>query len=630
MCGFAGILDICDNPQAAGSIHRQISKEKKSEAMRCNSARGPDAGGQWQDQLIWLGHRRLAIVDESQMGNQPMSNSRYVIAFNGMIYNYRELRAVLAKKGYKFRTNTDTEVILAGWTEWKIDLLPHLQGMFSIAIWDTDNNRLCLIRDRFGKKPLYYRNWRGTFAFGSRFDTIEALTETVQLSSDALSWLLTMKYIPEPFSAADEIKKLPAGHVLEIVSGKQNITKWYHPQPDATAFSISASSQKQKLRSLLDQAVAKRLVSDVPIACFLSGGIDSAIIASLARNHTHIDTFTASFDESLFDESKMARVTAKHLGTNHHEVVLKQEDQFDMMDQLLNLALDEPFGDSSALPSLFVSTAVRHHAKVALSGDGADELFGGYRKYQGELAVRAWHRLPRTLRYSVKTIIDGLPHSHANRITDKFRQLQRFIHGAERDEYHRHAAWMEIAASTNDIQQLLDKNKHDDLVNILRRIDTPNGMDKLSLTLLRDMHTVLISDMLVKIDRTSMQAGVEVRSPFLDHHVVEMAMAIDGKDKIAWRQGKKILRDMFKNDLPKTVFDAPKRGFEIPLNQWLCGPLQSRLKPALSAEFLAYNGLNPNFGKLLEKGIKKGLLPHAELGWTLMSIYHWQTQRGFL
>ena len=244
--------------------------------------------------------------------------------------------------------------------------------------------------------------------------------------------------------------------------------------------------------------------------------------------------------------------------------------------------------------------------------------------------MRAWQRLPCTLRHSLRVIINALPHSHAHRLTDKFRQLQRFIHGAERDAYHRHAAWMEVASSAHDIQLMLDKNKHEDLVNMLRRIETPDGMDNLSRILLRDMHTVLISDMLVKIDRTSMQAGVEVRSPFLDHQVAEMAMAIDGKHKIAWRQGKKILRDIFKKELTKTVFDAPKRGFEMPLNEWLCGPLQSRLKPALSAEFLAYNRLNPHLGKLLEQGNPKGLLPHAELGWTLMSIYHWQKQRGFL
>jgi asparagine synthase (glutamine-hydrolysing) len=629
MCGLVG----CLNPRSSSGRSFELQQQLKTSlqtALKTIKTRGPDAEGVWRDDQILLGHRRLSIVDVGQNGHQPMIYRDLAIAFNGMIYNYQDIRRVLIQKGYRFGTNTDTEVLLAGWAEWQLDLLPRLQGMFAFAIWDKARRKLILARDRFGKKPLFFRNWQGVFAFGSRFDAVEALTETAQLSGEALSWLLTLKYIPDPFSASDEIQKLPAGHILEIIGDKQTTTKWYHPQPDSTALSLSVPLQKKKLRSLLDQAVAKRLVSDVPIACFLSGGIDSAIIASLANNQTPIDTFTVGFDESLFDESKTAGETAKHLGTKHNEVRLKQEDQFAMIDQLLNSALDEPFGDSSALPSLFVSKAIKPHATVALSGDGADELFGGYRKYQGELAVRAWRRLPPTLRNSLKIIIDSLPHSHANKLTDKFRQLQRFIHGAERDEYHRHAAWMEVAASAHDIQQVLNKNKHADLVNMLRHIGTPNGMDKLSLTLLRDIHTVLISDMLVKIDRTSMHAGVEVRSPFLDHHVAEMAMAIDGKHKIAWRQGKKILRDMFINDLPKIVFDAPKRGFEIPLNDWLCGPLQSRLQPALSAEFLAFNRLNPNFGKVLGQGIKKGLLPHAELGWTLMSIHHWQKQRGFL
>ncbi len=629
MCGFAGYIAYASyGPQNGAKSH--VSAKARQKAIKTIEARGPDAEGEWHDTNIWLGHRRLSIVDTTLRGNQPMEYGNLVIAFNGMIYNYKEIRDTLSAKGYEFHSDTDTEVLLAGWIEWRQDLLPRLNGMFSFAIWDKNAKRLILARDRFGKKPLYFRNWHGTFAFGSRFDAIEALTEVARLSSDAVSWLLTLKYIPDPLSAADDIKKVPAGHFLEIIDNKHTITRWYHSKPHAQALSLSVISQKQKLRSLLDQAVINRLVSDVPIACFLSGGIDSAIIASLARNHTNIDTFTAGFDESLFDESKTARETAKYLGTNHNEVRLKQEDQLNMIDQLFNSALDEPFGDSSALPSLFVSKAIKHQATVALSGDGADELFGGYRKYKGELAVRAWQRLPRILRISLTTIIDAMPHSHANKLADKFRQLQRFIHGADHDDYHRHAAWMEVATSAHDIQQMLDTSRHDDLVNLLRCIDTPEGMDKLSLTLLRDMHTVLISDMLVKIDRTSMQSGVEVRSPFLDHHVAEMAMAIDGKHKITWRQGKKILREVFKNDLPKSIFDAPKRGFEMPLNNWLCGPLQSRLKPALSAEFLTHNKLNPHFGKVLEAGILKGLLPHAEAGWTLMSIFHWQSQRGFL
>ncbi|MDB2528246.1 asparagine synthase (glutamine-hydrolyzing), partial [Alphaproteobacteria bacterium] len=523
MCGFIGVYSaLPDNVDF--DLQNALETKKREIALKSIESRGPDAEGQWQDQHTWLGHRRLSIVDTSARGNQPMEYGDLVVVFNGMIYNFRDIRQTLIQKGYKFHTETDTEVILAGWAEWQQDLLPRLHGMFAFALWDKAAKRLILARDRFGKKPLYFRNWHGAFAFGSRFDAIEALTETAQLSHEALSWLLTLKYIPDPFSASDEIQKLPAGHVLEITGDKQTITKWYMAQPDAAALSLSVSSQRQNLRAMLDQAVAARLVSDVPIACFLSGGIDSAIIASLARNHTHIDTFTAGFDQSLFDESKIARETAKHLATNHHEVRLKEEDQFGMIDQLLNTALDEPFGDSSALPSLFVAKAIKPHATVAL--------------YQGELAARAWHRLPGTLRYSLKTIINALPHSHTHRLTEKFRHLKRFMHGAERDAYHRHAAWMEVASSAHDIQLMLDKNKHEDLVNMLRRIEKPDGMDNLSLTLLRDMHTVLISDMLVKIDRTSMQAGVEVRSPFLDHQVAEMAMAIDGKHKIAWRQGK--------------------------------------------------------------------------------------------
>ena len=346
-----------DDPQIGARTI--VSAKARKKALQNIENRGPDAEGEWQDQHIWLGHRRLSIVDTAR-GNQPMEYGNLVIAFNGMIYNFQDIRQTLIQKGYRFHTETDTEVILAGWTEWQQDLLPRLQGMFAFALWDKTAKRLFLARDRFGKKPLYFRNWRGAFAFGSRFDTIEALTETAQLSHDALSWLLTLKYIPDPFSASDEIQKLPAGHVIEIAGDKQTITKWYHPQPDAAALSLPVSTQRQTLKSLLDQAVAERLVSDVPIACFLSGGIDSAIIASLARNHTHIDTFTAGFEESLFDETKVARETAKHLGTNHHEVRLKQEDQFAMIDQLLNSALDEPFGDSSALPSLLFPRRSNH------------------------------------------------------------------------------------------------------------------------------------------------------------------------------------------------------------------------------------------------------------------------------
>jgi asparagine synthase (glutamine-hydrolysing) len=489
---------------------------------------------------------------------------------------------------------------------------------------------LVLVRDRFGKKPLYFRNWRGDIAFGSRFDTIEALTDTAVLSEDALSWLLTLKYIPEPFSAAKEIQKVPAGHLIKIHAGKQELMRWYAHQPDANAISFSLSDQQKQLYSRLEQAVAERLVSDVPVACFLSGGIDSAIIASLSKKHGPIDTFTMCFEDSHLDERQMARATAEFLGTNHHELRIKNDDQLIMIDQLFGSALDEPFGDSSALPSLFVSNAIKNYATVALSGDGADELFGGYQKYQGELAVHTWCRLPRPLRLIIKTIINSLPHSHTNSWTDKFRQLRRFVTGAEFGNVNRHASWMEVASSEPDIIDIIGPRQHDALVKILNQVALPSVIDPLSATLLRDMETVLVSDMLVKVDRTSMDNGLEVRSPFLDHRVASMSLAIEGNQKVAWGKGKKILRDIFKNDLPQQLFTAPKRGFEMPLNKWLLGPLSDQLNQALSPEFLSFNKLNPKLAETLHRGITRGQLPHAELGWTLMSIYRWQESRQSL
>jgi asparagine synthase (glutamine-hydrolysing) len=628
MCGFAGYLTLDKSAAAKGAV-ANLPEEPKQAALKTIERRGPDAEGEWQDQHLWLGHRRLSIVDTSTRGTQPMQFGEHIIAFNGMVYNYREIRETLTQKGYNFRTDTDTEVIIAGWAEWNEALLPRLQGMFSFAIWDQSNKTLFLVRDRFGKKPLYYRNWRNDVAFGSRFDAIEALTETAALGDDAVGWLLTLKYIPEPYSAGDDILKVPAGHLVKINANGQEIHQWHSFQPDSDTVNAPYSVQKQKLRDSLDHAVSDRLISDVPIACFLSGGIDSAIIASIASKHGSIDTFTASFDDSFLDESELARKTARFLGTNHHEIRLKNNDQLTVIDQLFSSALDEPFGDSSALPSLFVSKAIKNQATVALSGDGADELFGGYLKYQGELAVHNWRRLPRTIRICIKAIIDRLPNARSSNLTNKFRQLARFSNGAELGVTERHAVWMEVASSAPDIQQIIHNSKHQDVIKILNEISIPAGMDPLSATLLRDIKTVLVSDMLVKIDRTSMDNGLEIRSPFLDYRVVDMSLAIEGSQKIAWGQGKKILRETFKQDLPKQIFTAPKRGFEIPLNKWLSGPLQDQVKVALSPEFLSYNKLNPKLGFVLQKGIEQGQLPHAELGWTLMSIYHWQKQRGF-
>ena len=440
MCGFAGFLSFNNQGSGSGSVDN-LQENSMRRALATLENRGPDAQGLWKDDSLWLGHRRLSVVDRNVRGNQPFERSNLLLVFNGMIYNYREIRGELIKRGYQFSTDTDTEVIINGWTEWQLGLLERLNGMFAFAIWDKAKKKLFLVRDRFGKKPLYYRQWRSHLAFGSRFDTVEALTESETLSPEALSWLLTLKYIPDPLSASREIKKVPPGHIISISKdGGVDAQRWYRPLPNEDFTKTRFS--KKNFRMLMSSAVNERLVSDVPVACFLSGGIDSAIVAALARESGTVDTFTVGFDNSRFDESKLARETAKYLGTSHHEVHLTINEQLGLVDQLLNTALDEPFGDSSALPSLFISNEMKKVATVALSGDGADELFGGYRKYQGELVIRFWEHVPLPLRASIKLLISGLPKRRSSQITENFRRFDRFLSGAELDPVARHAAWM--------------------------------------------------------------------------------------------------------------------------------------------------------------------------------------------
>ena len=500
---------------------------------------------------------------------------------------------------------------------------------FHLLYGTQKKNSLHLVRDRLGKKPLFFRKWKNHFVFGSRLDAIEALTDNVKLSCDALSWLLTLKYIPDPFCVSDKIFKVPSGHFLQINGSKPKLVRWYKSFENCYHVGLPIDSQRENLKSLIHKAVEKRLVSDVPIASFLSGGIDSTIVSYIANKYRAINTFTVGFDDQQFDETKAARETATYLGTSHHEVHLRENDLLDYIDQLFTSALDEPFGDSSALPSFFVSKAIKDYATVALSGDGADEIFGGYRKYQGELAAIRWQSLPKPVKYLIRSIIRSLPDSRATRTTDLFRQLKRFIHGAELSDVDRHVAWMGFASYAHDIQKFLNQDSHKKISDLISNLHHPSFLDPLSLTLYRDTQTVLISDMLVKVDRTSMFSGVEVRSPFLDHEVVEMAMSIPGDQKIAWGQGKKILRQAFGNELPKQIFQRSKKGFEIPLNKWLTGPLNGRMKKAISVDFLEYNQLNKRLSNILQNGVARGSLAHAEFCWTLMSIYSWQEARGF-
>jgi len=628
MCGIAGLLNyhgINEDSSTPFNI-------KAASALISIERRGPDDCGEWDDGICWLGHRRLSVVDLTASGHQPMQRGNLIISFNGMIYNFAYLRERLMGLGHKFWSKTDTEVILAGWQEWGVELLPRLNGMFAIAIWDTKDRVLTLARDRFGKKPIFWRHWKGGIAFGSRLDTVEALTERGQLSDTALAWLLTLKYIPEPLSAVDDINKIPAGHTLEISLNGTNLSRWYKLEPAVNVANLSLAEQTKLVRHSVIEAVEDRLVADVPVACFLSGGIDSAIIASAARQSRKIDSFTVGLEmgdgsQWLFDEREDARETAMFLDTKHHETVIRPNEALEQIDRLFCTALDEPFGDASALPSMMVASAMRQQATVALSGDGADEVFGGYRKYQGELLVKYWQNMPKAVQQIFIHLISILPSHRKSYFGEGVRIVKKFLSGASLGPHERHAAWMAISDHSSLEQAIGTQASLISVENLLRGVTIPKTADPLTAVLLRDIAIILCSDMLTKVDRTSMEVGLEVRSPFLDHRVVETALSIDGRDKIKLGKGKHILRKAFQNDLPSNIFNRPKKGFEIPLARWLKTEFSEWTEIVLKPTFLEELGINPQMEKLWKKQLNEENHKTAELVWTLLSIHKWKSMR---
>ncbi len=628
MCGIAGLLNYHGLSEEA-SVPFNI---KSASALFSIERRGPDDCGEWDDGICWLGHRRLSVVDLNASGRQPMQRNNLNISFNGMIYNFVDLRDQLMGLGHKFWSKTDTEVILAGWQEWGVDLLPRLHGMFAIAIWDSKDRVLTLARDRFGKKPIFWRHWKSGIAFGSRLDTVEILTERGQLSDTALAWLLTLKYIPEPLSAVEDINKIPAGHILEISPSETNLHRWYNLEPAVNVANLNLAEQTKLVRHSVIEAVENRLVADVPVACFLSGGIDSAIIASAARQSRKIDSFTVGLDMGdgspwLFDERERARETAMFLDTEHHETVIRPNEALDQIDRLFCTALDEPFGDASALPSMMVASAMRQQATVALSGDGADEVFGGYRKYQGELLAKNWQSMPKAVQQIFKYLISILPSHRNSYFGERVRVAQKFLSGASLGPYERHAVWMRILDHASLEQAIGAKASFISVENLLKDVTIPKIIDSLTAVLARDITIILCSDMLTKVDRTSMEFGLEVRSPFLDHRVVETALAIDGKNKIKLGKGKHILRNAFQNDLPSNIFNRPKKGFEIPIARWLRKEFAEWTKMALDPTFLEELGINPRMGKTWNKQLNEENHKTAELVWTLLSIHQWKSMR---
>jgi asparagine synthase (glutamine-hydrolysing) len=545
--------------------------------------RGPDSDGAFVADGVGLAARRLSIIDLAA-GDQPIANEdgTIVIVQNGEIYNYAELTHQLRRAGHTFRTHCDTEVIAHAYEEWDLGFAERLRGMFAIAIWDERRRRLVLARDRYGIKPLYYRAAGDELSFASE---LRALPRG-EIDLDALECLLAFNSIPAPYSIFRDVRKLPQGHLLVWTDGRETLERYARPAP-VPAAEVRAEEEAElveELRARLRDSVRAHLVSDVPVGVLLSGGVDSCTLAALAAEEATypLRTFSIGFTERSFDELADARRVAERYGTVHRELVLEPDAA--LLLPALADAFDEPFADSSALPTYLVSQLAREDVKVALSGEGGDELFGGYYTYAADLlAQRVGWVAP-----ALKPLAEHLPTSTAKASFDY--RLKRFVRSAHLPPLERHHGWKEIF-SADARAELRGTRSSFDPVDVLRaRFDETEGAELIARLQDVDLGTYLVDDLLVKTDRASMAHSLEARVPFLDSVVTSFALALPTRQKVRGLRKKVLLRKAVEPLLPREVVHGRKRGFSIPAAAWLRGELEPFARDTLSADTLRRQG----------------------------------------
>jgi asparagine synthase (glutamine-hydrolysing) len=570
MCGIAGMLGESGYVADAAVVRRMCDVIVH---------RGPDDEGFYVNGPVGLGMRRLSIIDLAT-GHQPISNEDGTvwIVFNGEIYNFADLRKDLSARGHVFRTNTDTEAIVHLYEEFGSECVPHLRGMFAFAIYDRKNRSLLLARDRLGKKPLHYALHDGRLLFGSEIKSLlEAAPELAEVNREALLSYFYFGYIPDPQSAYRGIHKLPPGHLLEFSDGRANVRQYWNLPAYGTQSSLSEEECLEELERRLFEAVRIRLISDVPLGALLSGGVDSSIVVALmARASSQpVKTFTIGFDQTEFDESHYARQVATKFGTDHHELILKP-DVVGMLEKLTP-GLEEPFADSSILPTYYVSCLARKHVTVALSGDGGDELFAGYERYARLLRKSNFNYLPQWLgRLYREKIYYWLPIDFYGRrllfngslpVRDRYiDDLSYFAtRGRERALFsHDFLTWADsVASPVNTFRRSFDEAPAKDLVSQLLYLDTK---------------TYLPFDILTKVDRMSMATSLEVRVPILDHVFVEWVTTLPMSFKFRNMSGKYIFKKLAERlGIPAKVLHRPKSGFAVPLVHWMRKELKEDL-----------------------------------------------------
>jgi asparagine synthase (glutamine-hydrolysing) len=557
------------------------------EALRAMSDllvhRGPDSAGEHVDGGVALAARRLSIID-LEHGDQPIGNEdgSCVVVQNGEIYNYPELRRELERAGHELRTRCDTEALVHLYEEHGLGFAERLRGMFAAAVWDSRRRRLVLVRDRYGIKPLYYRHVGGELRFASE---LRALPRG-EVDLDAVEAFLAFNSIPAPYSIFRDVRKLPAGHLLVWEDGEVSLERYARPGPAAEDELRGGDEAElvEELRARLRDSVRAHLLSDVPVGVLLSGGVDSAALAALAAQETPeaVHTFTIGFAERSFDERDDARLVAERYGTEHHELLVRPEPE--LLLRALAEAFDEPFADSSALPTYLVSQLAAEHVKVALSGEGGDELFGGYYTYVADLVSDRLAPLARAAR----PLVEALPTSTRKASLDY--KAKRFVRAAHLPPLERHHGWKEIF-SADARAELTGRQAAFDPVDVYRaRYSETAGAPQLARLQDVDFGVYLVDDLLVKTDRASMAHSLEARVPFLDPLVTNLAFTLPTRLKVRGLAKKVLLRKAVEPLLPKEVVHGRKRGFSIPAAAWLRGELEPFARATLSSENLQRQG----------------------------------------
>jgi len=622
MCGIAGFVSRDE--------HRDTGEARAVLDSMCRviAHRGPDDQGTLVKNQVALGMRRLSIIDLAG-GHQPMSgcNGTVTIVFNGEIYNYRELQHELEPRGHQFKTHSDTETILHAYEEYGAGCVEHLRGMFAFAIWDARAHELFIARDRVGKKPLYYTvSPQGTLIFGSELKSLRAHPEfRGEISAEALDAYLAFGYVPDPLTIFRDVHKLSPGHHLTFSAGRARVEQyWDFPYREPQAEPARSEEEcLEELRALLDEAVRIRLVADVPLGAFLSGGVDSSTVVGLMAQHTSrpVKTFSIGFHEDSYNELKYARVAAQKFETDHHEFVVTP-DICEIVDELV-WHFDEPFADSSAIPTYMVAKLAREFVKVVLSGDGGDEVFGGYTRYALDRKRSGFARLPRSFRQRVMQPLGrGLPHGAWGR---------NYVHNVALDPLDRYI---------EDISTFTRLNKPSLYTDGFRRqlgateatarfrdcAARSRANDTLDPLLYLDSKTYLPGDILTKVDRMSMAVSLEARVPLLDHKLIEFVCTrIPAAMKMKGFETKHIFKRAVSDLVPAEILNRPKQGFGVPIGQWINQRLRDRVRGTLTEPRTQQRGyIEPRYVKVLLDEHERGRRDHSAELWSLFMLELWQ------